>query len=233
MKMPLIQLQPALIHATGDDSRQDSACTHQHQCEMKDTKQDGLLQAGLQHVDTNLVDLAMAALSQRDFSFFINLFGSHQRLQVFLAIEAHLTDEEYWPLLREVWQFEDLFFPHKEIWFRLLTSSRFGREQIMETADREALEQMSAELEIFRGYTRSGHNGLSWTLSEATADLFAQLANGPRMQWFGNKPGVGKVISGKCRKTDVIAFFTDRDENEIVIDPKKVYSTRVRPARTV
>lgn len=54
-------------------------------------------------------------------------------------------------------------------------------------------------------------DGLSWTLSKDVAEWFASR--------FEND---GEIIEKIVHKTEVIAYFNDRDEEEIVLDIKKV-----------
>ena len=54
-------------------------------------------------------------------------------------------------------------------------------------------------------------DGLSWTLSKEVAEWFASR--------FEND---GEIIEKTVHKTEVIAYFNDRDEEEIVLDIKRV-----------
>ena len=64
---------------------------------------------------------------------------------------------------------------------------------------------------IYRGVT-PGRNpdGMSWTRDLSKAD------------WFSRRFGDGYVLEGIANKKDVLAFFSRRGEEEIVIEAKKV-----------
>ena len=65
---------------------------------------------------------------------------------------------------------------------------------------------------VYRGLQENAQeDGLSWTLSKDVAEWFASR--------FEND---GEIIERKIYKSEVIAYFNDRDEEEIVLDIKKV-----------
>ena len=82
---------------------------------------------------------------------------------------------------------------------------------MMDRDERGALRVMSDSLRIFRGCTGDNEDGLSWTIDPKRAEFFAKR--------FGRD---GYVIEGQCQKSDIIAFFTGRQESEIVILPGDV-----------
>lgn len=53
-------------------------------------------------------------------------------------------------------------------------------------------------------------NGMSWTREYDKAE------------WFSNRFGEGYVLEGTVNKKDVLAFFSRRGEEEIVIEAKNV-----------
>ena len=57
---------------------------------------------------------------------------------------------------------------------------------------------------------------MSWTLSRKTAVWFAE-------RFRPEEPVVGE---GRCCKEDILAYFTGRGEEEIVIDPRAVRNIR-------
>lgn len=64
---------------------------------------------------------------------------------------------------------------------------------------------------IERGVTPDDNpNGMSWTRKYDKA------------VWFANRFGNGYVIKGTAKKEDVLAYFSRRGEEEIVIEAKKV-----------
>ena len=95
---------------------------------------------------------------------------------------------------------------------RLLTSPRPQRERMMNEAEIAEFASMPDLITVYRGFGKAScRQGWSWTTNRAKAVWFADLD--------GVKP---KVVSGVVSKSDVIAYFTRRDESEIVVDPKRV-----------
>lgn len=81
----------------------------------------------------------------------------------------------------------------------------------------EPKESLPEEVTVYKGYRdESSKDGMSWTLDEETAKWFANR--------FGND---GYAIKGTLNRDDVLAWFADSNENEIVCDPKKVKDTTI------
>jgi hypothetical protein len=73
---------------------------------------------------------------------------------------------------------------------------------------------------VYRGNLGETPQGGSWSLDKDTAISFARLATGPRGQIVFGYPadGTGTVWSADCDAADVLGFFDDRQEYEIVTD---------------
>jgi len=69
---------------------------------------------------------------------------------------------------------------------------------------------LPAWIPVFQGHTNESHDGWSWTTNKSTAEWFAQ-----RFADFEDATPV--VTSGTVRRCDVLAFFTRRGENEILV----------------
>jgi len=96
--------------------------------------------------------------------------------------------------------------------------------------NRRVVTKLPHEVTIYRGFSGDHRDGMSWTLSKRTAEFFAEYsANGPRRRFFyGTQQGpVPQIVTGVCKKSDIIAVFSDRKEREVVILPESVKSKRV------
>jgi hypothetical protein len=163
----------------------------------------------------NFRTIALERLRKRDFFGYLILFSSVVRLWGFLAIEPLLRDDEYWGLLRQVWITTQMIHQNKRIWTRLLTSNRPNRHLLMTDAERERLSAMPEVLKVYRGYSHvRGKNGWSWTLDPQKAKFLAKRACARE----------AFVCSGLCHKADVIAYFGEGTESEIIIPSSKVFS---------
>jgi hypothetical protein len=143
------------------------------------------------------------------------LYERPHRLDAFLEIIKGAPDTDYWECLGGMWA--DTEFPSNavKVWLNLLTSKRSKREMMMSDSDRKAFAKLPNEIKIFRGYAGRKWKGISWTLDEEKAVWFAKRFH----DVHGETPN---VMSGVCRKKDVIAYLNGRKEKEIVIDPDKV-----------
>lgn len=157
------------------------------------------------------------ALASGDHDGYIYLHERPDRLLAFTRLPP-LRDREWWRLLGLIWT--DTEYPHVnlDVWTMLLSSKRSGREEIMSPDDRAALAAMPAEFAVYRGYCSrsSDWRGLSWTLKREIAEWFAR-----RAVWFGHD-AEPTLASGTVARADVIAYFTGRQESEVVVLPESV-----------
>jgi hypothetical protein len=74
--------------------------------------------------------------------------------------------------------------------------------------------------EVYRGNLGETPQGGSWTLDREVAERFARMASGPRGQIVlgMSGPGPGSIWRGWVEADDVLGFFDDRHEYEIVTD---------------
>lgn len=85
---------------------------------------------------------------------------------------------------------------------------------LMNQKELEYYNKLPDEVTIYRGtYKSSNSNALSWTTDYNTAHWFATR--------FDNE---GFILQAKINKKDIFAFFNDRNENEIVLNYKKIKS---------
>jgi hypothetical protein len=83
-------------------------------------------------------------------------------------------------------------------------------------------EQLSGELAIYRGtFADDPKLGIAWTLSEE------------RARWFAERLGAGKasVWRAKVDASEVLGYFTERNEAEIIVAPETLRD--LARARTV
>lgn len=100
------------------------------------------------------------------------------------------------------------------------------QNDLMTKEERFALDRFDDPVAICRGVTPYNENdllALSWTLNRDKARWFSER--------FGEK---GKVYEAEIRKQYILAFFSGRGEDEVVVDPKHlqniVLSAEQRPS---
>ena len=87
-----------------------------------------------------------------------------------------------------------------------------NQKYLMGQENYEVYENLPDTFVVYHGLQENAReDGLSWTLSKDVAEWFA-----------GRFENDGEVIEKVVHKTEVIAYFNDRDEEEIVLDIKKV-----------
>lgn len=175
-------------------------------------------------MERNIEDLRATRLRNRDYVGYLLTFGSHHRLEPFLKLQGALSNQDFWRLLREVWLGVEVVLPDVRVWRKLWTARAPQPDTVMTPQERDRLAALPSRLTLFRGFTHSrGVRGWSWTLTESKARWFAEHANGKRRQHLGGmQTGRPQVAIGVCERRDVLALFEERDEDEIVIDPRRI-----------
>lgn len=155
------------------------------------------------------------AMDERSwFAVVFVLYERPYRLYAFEQIEDQLPDEEWWSLLGAIWTDTENAWQNDADWRRYLSSQRASRDHIMEEEEREAFKLLPEELEVWRGYSRPERkSGMSWTLNRPQAEWFARRLHRPE-----DPPP--KVARATVKKEHVIAYFTCRQESEIVVLPE-------------
>jgi hypothetical protein len=114
---------------------------------------------------------------------------------------------EFWALVGYVWQDSENIRQHLSAWKRLWAKHIEGRRACMSKEDLAVFDALPEQIDVWRG---TGHKrglaGISWSLEEKKATYFAQRF------W----PRVPLVARGIVKKSDVLAYFDQRNEREIV-----------------
>lgn len=150
------------------------------------------------------------ASQNREWNRFIFMHERPYRIAAFTQIAEELTPEEYWPLLGDIWTDTENQWQYIDELKDLLTYDLPSRDLIMEEDERASLAAMPDEIKIYRGYqVGKNESGLSWTTDRSRAQWFAG-----RLALDDDEPAVMEAV---VNKKDVIAFFSRRGENEIVL----------------
>lgn len=162
-----------------------------------------------------------------EFRVWVWLHERPYRLWAFGQIADLLSDHHYWQLLGKLWVDSENIYQSREEWLAALHSERPRRWAMMSKDERDWLRTLKARrtpLLIYRGFCYSGaEHGLSWTVNRVRAEWFARR--------FANAGHRARVAVAVCDIADVIACFSARGEEEIVVLPEKVHVDRIRPVR--
>lgn len=126
----------------------------------------------------------------------------------------YLTKKERSKIMHEVWiSVENINGNINASQMEILKMLRkCNPKYLMGRENYEVYENLPDTFVVYRGLQENAQeDGLSWTLSKDVAEWFASR--------FEND---GEIIEKIVHKTEVIAYFNDRDEEEIVLDIKKV-----------
>lgn len=143
------------------------------------------------------------------------------RLQFLEIIQDYLSNVDLAELLAYIWvdsegtsQDPNCSLSQLIEWF-----TEADKKALMDDEDYQVFDTLPSEFSVYRGISTHGNtNGLSWTLNRETAEWFAK-----RFSFDGSK---GTVIEATAKKEDVLAYFNDRNEQEIVINPKKLVNVK-------
>lgn len=147
------------------------------------------------------------ALDTKNFSRYVFLHERPYRLSAFKDIKHQLTDEDYWKLLSSIWT--DTENSHQDLgtWKNLFKSKRNQRHNLMTEEELKTMESLDDTVTIFRGCVENlNEDGLSWTLDRE------------RAEWFANRfDQKGIVIEKAIGKEKIVAYFSGRGEQEIIV----------------
>ena len=167
------------------------------------------------------------ALLNRDWFQLLGLYEKPYRIGKLLELQLAMTGkwEEYWPLVSFVWTSTENFWQYRnEISALVAPSGRdlSKRYLIMTKYERRVVASLPNPITIYRGCGFDNENGWSWTISRSQAEWFAK-----RFSVLGNRFS-GQVLTGKCKRSSIIAYFASRREREIVIQPSHVTKIEVK-----
>jgi hypothetical protein len=154
-----------------------------------------------------------------DLIKYVYLHERPYRLNALLSgarLIREVTAAAYWDAVGSVWRdsenVHELWDSWRRVWLGANRSHGIqGREHVMSRLDYEALQAMPDVIEIFHGEEHPDRIGMSWTLDEGVA------------RWFAKRfTRAGRLYRGRVRKSDVIAYFTQRGEEEILVAPELV-----------
>lgn len=134
-------------------------------------------------------------------------------LYLYLAF-PYLTKKERSEIMHEVWiSVENINNNVNVSQMEILKMLRkCNPKYLMGQENYEVYEKLPDTFTVYRGLQENAQkDGLSWTLSKDVAEWFA-----------GRFENDGEIIEKTVHKAEVIAYFNDRDEEEIVLDIKKV-----------
>ena len=139
------------------------------------------------------------------------------RLTFLKYIKQYLSNKDFSILLADAWVSsenpnQDINVPLKTAisWFK-----KADKKSLMNEEDYEYYQSLPETITVYRGVA-VGRNpqGLSWTCNKKTAEWFAN-------RW-SEVNGKGYVQVAEVKKSNVLAYFNTREEDELVVDTNNI-----------
>ena len=148
----------------------------------------------------------------------LSIIRKPYRLGLLNDIKKYLDNKEFSELLGDIWT--DVENPNADAKISIKTLldwfKKSEKEYLMQEDELSKYNSLPEIIEIYRGVkSKEGINGLSWTLRQEKAEWFAD-------RFIDITGELGFVVSATAKKEDVLAYFSRRGEDEIIIDPDKL-----------
>ena len=185
-----------------------------------------IFESGISYVNNKMTDImtavgfaAVAKRVEEDIDMIYDVFGCVNILRqsyylTFLKFaKESLSLTDFSMLLGRFWTEEEN--PNGDVNVPVSLSARWfkstDKQALMYDDEYKTYKDLPETFTVYRGVT-PGRNpdGMSWTRDLSKAD------------WFSRRFGDGYVLEGIANKKDVLAFFSRRGEEEVVIEAKKV-----------
>lgn len=154
-------------------------------------------------------------------NIYMMIRGSY-RLTFLKFIEKHLSCEDMSRLLADAWTTSEN--PNQDVNVSLSLATKWFKKAdkrvLMSEEDYKVYESLPDVFKVYRGVS-VGRNpqGMSWT------------ANKEKARWFANRFNTesenGYIQAATVHKEDVLAYFNNRDEDEIVINTKSLSDIKI------
>lgn len=133
-------------------------------------------------------------------------------------IEKHLSSEDLSEILRDTWM--NIEFVSSNPVFTKAEFTKLFRKcdpsALMTPDERDELAQLPDPITIYRGIRKDSKKikGMSWTTDPAVAEWFSHR--------FSSENTKGDIYQATIPKSDVLAYFKARREEEIVVDTRRL-----------
>ena len=158
------------------------------------------------------------------FLYIKSIMNKPYRLECAYELSQYISSEDFSCLLRDTWiEVENASYGNG------LTKKQIKKmfekaipNILMSKKDYELYLAFPSEIEIYRGVSRNSTENIkafSWTTDKEKATWFANR--------FSHSTHGGYVYKAKIRKEHIYAYFTARNESEVVVDPTFLENIRL------
>lgn len=165
--------------------------------------------------------LIAEAANRGDFQEALILSDSQERPPIFARAGRELDGDALREIVTHWWSNVEAWGGNPELREGVMNALRKVAPVIVPSDDPGRLQKPpEGRFKVYRGNLGELPSGGSWTLDKDVAIMFARMATGPRGQIVLGYPadGTGTVWSADVDSEDVLGFFDDRTEYEIVTD---------------
>lgn len=185
-----------------------------------------IFESGISYVNNKMTDImtpeGFAAVAKRveedidkidDALGCVNILRQSYYLTFLKFAKESLSLTDFSMLLGKFWTEEEN--PNGDVNVPVSLSARWfkstDKQALMYDDEYKTYKDLPETFTVYRGVTPGKNpDGMSWTRDLSKAD------------WFSRRFGDGYVLKGIANKKDVLAFFSRRGEEEVVIEAKKV-----------
>lgn len=166
------------------------------------------------------------ALAEGNWWEYVYLHSRPYRATALAVLKAKVGDrmstEELAHQIAWVWTDSENIHECHDAWDDLLEwMDPEARRHLMDEEELAEFDALPERITVYRGCIADlNEDGLSWTLERKTASWFAR-------RFAGLREGEPRVLVGTVDKADVIAYFTSRNEAEIVVANGEVNIERI------
>jgi hypothetical protein len=166
------------------------------------------------------------AIQHKDWHSYVFLYERPDRPKALktLTRRHRVALAHLWPLIGDVWSDTEFPMYHADFWHGIWSSACPHRKAVMSFEDRLKFNKLPKEIVIWRGVNDpEAIPGFSWSLKPKIAAFFARR--------FSDATREPLLVQGVLKKQHVVAYFGDRNEEEIVTLPDRVcvIDTQVLP----
>lgn len=139
------------------------------------------------------------------------IFCKQYRIPLLIDSAIYLSEDDYSRILAEAWVMTEYSNMSAQDIVSMFSVS--SPSALMTSQEYEYFQQLGNELTIYRGVTNQNSvDAPSWSLSYETAN------------WFAHRFGHGaQVYMAHIKKEHVYAYFSSRDESEVIVDSDYLY----------
>jgi hypothetical protein len=161
------------------------------------------------------------AANQGDWDKALMLCDSQERGPLLARAGRELEGDALRKVIADWWSTTEAWSGDPELREGVMDALRKAAPVIVPSDDAERLQTPpDGRFKVYRGNLGETPQGGSWSLARETAEMFARMAGGIRGQLVlgMSGPGPASIWEGWVEAKDVLGFFDDRHEYEIVTD---------------